>query len=161
MHRTRVACIVASMFAVVVLLPPSPAQAQESPFTGRWHLNKALSKLPPGEAAPADLVIDILRADNLHMRWAVTIADDKGQTDVVTFDTPANGEFYFIDADTSVSFRLTGSSLQATFKNPNGPTDTMGCTLSGDQRQMTCNGTLTQQGGTAIRYVDVFDRTVR
>jgi hypothetical protein len=161
MYCTRVGRVIASVVAAAALLPPNLAQAQESAFAGRWHLNKSLSTLPPGEAVPADLVTDIQRADSQHMRWSITIVDEKGQTHAETFDTPANGEFYSINADTSVAFRLAGSGLQATFKDSDGQTDTLTCTLSGDRRRMTCNGTLTQQNGTVRRYVDVFDRVAR
>jgi hypothetical protein len=78
MRWIRVGRVIASMFAAAALLPPSLAQAQENPFADRRHLNKALSTLPPGEAAPADLVTDIQRADSQHVRRSVTIVDDKG-----------------------------------------------------------------------------------
>jgi hypothetical protein len=61
MHWIRVGSVIASTFAAAALLPPNLAQARENPFSGRWHLNKALSALPLGEAAPADLVTDIQR----------------------------------------------------------------------------------------------------
>jgi hypothetical protein len=50
MHWIRVGRVIASMFTAAALLPPSLAQAQENPFVDRWHLNKALSHLAPGDS---------------------------------------------------------------------------------------------------------------
>ncbi|HYZ22453.1 MAG TPA: hypothetical protein VE690_09875 [Rhodopila sp.] len=152
--------ITACLLAGLVLVSPTPAQAQGSPFIGRWRLNKSLSTLPQGETAPADLVTDILRVEPLHVRWTVTMVDDQGQSDVQTFDIPANGEFYPINPDTVASIRLVGSGMQTTFRDANGQTDTLGCTVSGDQRRMTCTGAVTLQDRSIGRYVDVFDRVV-
>jgi len=136
----------------------SAAAADNSPFTGRWHWNRTESVLPPGEPVPADMTADIRRVDSAHVQWSITVTDAQGRPAVETFDSPANGEFYPISSDTTASFRLTEGSLQAVFKGPAGQSDTLTCTLSANHKKMTCNGTLSEEDGKAVGYVDVFDR---
>ena len=128
---------------LIVSLMVGSAWADGSPFAGRWHLNRALSKLPPSESVPGDTMLDISRVDSAHVRWSTTIANAQGRAATESFDTSANGEFYPINSDTTASFRLTGSTLEATFKGPSGESDMLTCARSADQKQMTRNGTLT------------------
>jgi hypothetical protein len=148
----------ASLFGLCMLLTAAPAWAQSSPFVGKWRWNGGLSKLPPGETKPADLIADIARADALHVRWAVTVTNAQGLPAMKSFDIPANGEFYPISGDTTASFRLAGPSLQATFNGPAGEVDTLSCTVTGDVKTMTCNGEVREEDGKANSYVDVYDR---
>jgi hypothetical protein len=148
--------------AIIVGVPMqfgASAWAAENPFVGRWHLNGAESTAPPGKPRSMDVTADILRADSTHMRWSITIPGAQGQQpDVETFDVPANGEFYSISGDTTAAFRLSGSSVQATFKGPAGQTDAQTCTLTSDRRKMTCKGMLSDGRGRTADYVDVYDR---
>jgi len=121
----------------------------------------ARRKLPPmilQSAIAADVIAEIARADSTHMTWSLTVLAARGQTSVETFDAVANGEFYPINNDTTAAFSLNGSLLQATFKGPSGETDTLTCTLSADQRKMTCRGALSDGDGRTTTYVDVYDR---
>ncbi len=156
MHWTRAGTVAAVISAAVL---PSAAHAQASAFVGQWHLNLALSKQPPGETPPRDIVTDIARADAMHVRWTLTVTDGQGQMDKSTFDLPANGEFYPISADTTASVQLTATTLQATFLDSTGQTDKLTCTLTPDGRRMTCNGMISQGTGGMAGYVDVFDRS--
>ena len=135
------------------------AHAQSSPFTGRWRWNKSQSTLPPGEPPPADLVMEINRADAAHVQWTITAKDQQGQSDVESFDAPANGKPYPIGNDASASMRLGPGTLQATFTGPGPGSDVLNCRLSPDGRRMTCNGQLTTSDGNTTRYIDVFDRS--
>lgn len=148
--------IVAALGGAV--LPLGAAQAQSSPFIGRWHLNIGQSTRPQGESPPADLSTDIARLDDMHVHWSTTTTDAKGQKSVETFDTPGNGEFYSLDGDTMVSHQLSLTRVQSTFKDANGQTDVLTCTLSNDARKMSCSGVITHQDGSVANYVDVFDR---
>ena len=76
----------------------------------------------------------------------------------MTFDAAANEEFVPISSDTTASARLTGDTLQATFKGSTGQSDAQTCTVSADQQQMTCSGVLTDGNGQTVNYVDVYDR---
>jgi hypothetical protein len=109
---------------------------------------------------PSDVIAEILRADSTHVRWSLTVIAAQGQNSVETFDAVANGEFYPINSDTTAAFRLKGNLLQSTFKGPSGQTDTLTCTLSADQRKMTCRGALSDGDGDGrtTNYVDVYDR---
>lgn len=143
---------------LAVSLAAASAWADGSPFAGRWHWNRALSKLPPSESVPGDTTLDISRVDSAHVRWSITITNAQGRAAAESFDTPANGEFYPISSDTTASFRLTGTTLEATFKGPSGESDALSCALSADRKTMTCNGALTGEDGKTETYVDVYDR---
>jgi hypothetical protein len=155
MNRLRGLTMVMGLCAALVA---SSAWAGSSPFVGRWRLNRAQSMLPPGEPVPQDLICDIARADDSHVKWSVTVLTAEGRPHVETFDTVANGEFYPLSRETTASFRLTGDTLQATFKGPTGQSDTQTCTLSADHKQMICRGVLTEGDGRTVNYVDVYDR---
>jgi hypothetical protein len=155
MNRLRGTAVIVGLCAA---LTASSACAESSPFVGRWHWNRAQSTLPPGEAAPNDLTNEISRADGGYVKWSVTIVTPDGQPHVVTFDAAADGESYRISSDTTAAVRLTGDTLQATFKGPSGQSDAQTCTVSADQRQMICRGVLTDRAGHAVNYVDVYDR---
>ena len=156
MHWTRAGTVAAALAACAL---PSAARAQASPFVGHWRLNPAMSKQPPGETPPKDVVADIARAEAMHVRWTLTVTDPQGQVDTSTFDLPANGEFYPISADTTAAVQLTAATLQATFLDSTGQSDKLTCTLSPDGRRMTCNGVISQGNGGTAPYVDVFDRS--
>jgi len=155
MHRLRGITVVMGLCAV---LAASAAWAGSSPFVGRWHWNRAQSTPPPGEPVPKDLICEISRAEDSHVKWSVTVLTAEGRPHVETFDTVANGEFYPVSSETTASFRLTGDTLQATFKGPAGQSDAHTCTLSADHKQMICRGVLTEGDSRTVNYVDVYDR---
>jgi len=155
MNRLRSTAVIVGLCAA---LTASSAWAESSPFVGRWHWNRAQSTLPPGEPAPNDLTSEISRADGNYVTWSVTIVTPDGQSHVVPFDAATNGESYSISSDTTASARLTGDTLQATFKGPTGQSDAQTCTVSADQQKMTCRGVLTDGNGQTANYVDVYDR---
>jgi hypothetical protein len=155
MNRLRGITMVMGLCAA---LAASAAWAESGLFMGRWRLNLAQSTLPPGEPGPQDLICAISRADNSHVKWSITVRTAEGRQHVETFDTVANGEFYPISSETTASFRLTGDTLQATFKGPAGQSDAQTCTISADHKQMTCRGVLTEGDGRTVNYVDVYDR---
>jgi len=146
------------VFIPCLALIGAAVRAEDSPFIGHWHWSKARSVLPPGEPAPEDMVADIMRMDNAHVRWSVTVTDAHGKKDVESFDAPANGEFYPISNGATASFRLSGANLEAVFKGPGDETDTLSCAVSGDRNQMTCNGNLSEAGGKTAAYTDVYER---
>jgi hypothetical protein len=153
-NRLRGAAVIVGVCAA---LTAGSAWADSSPFVGRWHWNPTQSTLPPGEPAPSDLTSEISRADSEHLTWTVTIVTPDGRPDVVTFDPPADGQSYSI-GNTIASARVTGDTLQATFREPDGQVDTQTCTVAADQKQMTCQGVLTEGNGQTVTYVDVYDR---
>lgn len=155
MDRLRGTAVIVGLCAA---LTASSAWAESSPFVGRWHWNRAQSTLPPGEPAPNDLTSEISRADGNFVTWSVTIVTPDGQSHLVTFDAAANGESHRISSDTTAAVRLTGDTLQATFKGPTGQSDAQTCTVSADQQQMTCRGVLTPGDGQTMNYVNVYDR---
>jgi hypothetical protein len=151
--------ITTGAIGLCVALAASAAWADSSsPFVGRWHWNPAQSAIPPGQPVPNDVTAEISRADNAHLQWSLTIRDSQSQPDVETFDAPANGEFYPVSSDTTAAFRLTGSTLQGTFKGSSGQTDELTCTVASDQKTMTCTGVLSDGQGHTANYSDVYDR---
>jgi hypothetical protein len=148
----------AGLCGLMMLVASGVALADGNPFVGAWHWNRTESKLPPGEPAPVDMILDFSRVDPLHVRWSVTKTNAQQLKSTTTYDTPANGEFYPIDSSTTAAFHLNGQTLDANFKGPDGEMDTMHCALSANARTMTCSGTLTATTGPAETYVDVYDR---
>jgi len=146
------------VMGLCAVLAASSVWAGGSPFVGRWHLNKAQSTLPPGEAAPNDFVHEISRADDSRVQWAITVVAADGRSYVETFDATASGAAHPLGNGTTVSFSLSGDTLRATFRGPAGQSDVQTCTLSPDQKQMTCRGILTGAKGPTVNYVDVYDR---
>ncbi len=155
MNRLRGIQVVAALCAA---LATSSAWADGSPFVGRWHLNRAQSTLPTGGPVPNDLASEISRADASQITWSVTVLTTDGRTLVETFNAVGDGEFHSLSGDTTASFRLTGNTLQSTFRGPTGQSDVQTCTVSTDQKQMTCRGVLNDGNGRTVNYVDVFDR---
>jgi len=155
MNRLRGTAVIVGLCAA---LTASSAGAESSLFVGRWHWNRALSTLPPGEPAPNDLTSEISRAGSDRLTWSVTIVTPDGPPDVVTFDVPADGKSYPVGSDTAASARVTGDTLQATFREPGGQSDAQTCIVAADQKQMTCRGVLTDGDGQTVTYVDVYDR---
>ena len=153
MNRIRGINMVIGLCAV---LAASSAWADDKPFVGRWHWNRAQSTTPPGEPAPDDLISEISRADS-HVKWSVTILTTDGQH-VETFEAVANGKSHPISSDTSASCHVASDALQTTFKGPAGQSDAQTCSLSADQKQMTCRGVLTDSDGETVSYVDVYDK---
>jgi hypothetical protein len=149
---------IAVMVGLCAALTAGSASAESSPFVGRWHWNRAQSTLPPGEPTPNDLTSEISRADGERLTWSVTLVTPDGQPEVVTFDTPANGEPSPVTDDATASARVTADTLQATFKGPGSESDAQTCTVAADQKQMTCRGVLTNADGQTQTYVDVYDR---
>jgi hypothetical protein len=146
------------VIGLCLVLAAGSALADSNSFVGRWHWNRTQSSPPPGEPVPTDVIAEISRADSTHVRWSLTVVAAQGQTSVETFDAVANGEFYPINSDTTAAFSLNGNRLQSTFKGPSGQTDALTCTLSADQRKMTCRGALSDGDGRTTNYVDVYDR---
>ena len=157
-QQVRRIAIGIGLCGVLAGLAAAPAVAGTSPFVGRWHWNRAESRLPPGEPPPNDMMAEFSRVDTAHVRWKVTITDAQGQQAVERFDSPANGEPYPVNSDTTASFRLGTNTLHATFTGPAGQSDTLTCTVSADLRKMTCNGSVTGPDGKAANYVDIYDR---
>ncbi|TMQ16809.1 MAG: hypothetical protein E6K82_22850 [Candidatus Rokuibacteriota bacterium] len=138
-------------------LAASAGYAQDSPFVGRWHWNRAQSKLPPGEPAPKDVVSEVSRADGTSVAWSVTIVTPDDERHVVTFEADPAGDAQH-GSDTTASARMADETLQATFNGPAGRSDTQTCMVSANRKQMTCKGVLSDGQGHSVSYVDVYDR---
>lgn len=155
--RGHQAAIIAA--GVCAALAASPAWADNSPFVGKWRWNQAQSQMPPDEPVPSEVTAEISRADNMHLKWLLTVVvPDQPEPSVESFDAPANGEYYPVSSDTTAAFRLIGDTLQANFTGPAGETDALSCTVSADRRKMTCQGVLNDNSGHSVTYVDVYDR---
>ena len=147
----------ALVMGVCASLAVSAAYAEDSPFVGRWHWNRAQSTLPPGEPAPKDVVSEILRADGTSVSWSVTIVTPDDQRHGVTFEAEPGSDAQH-GSDTTASARMADETLQATFNGPAGRSDTQTCTVSANRKQMTCKGVLSDDQDRSVSYVDVYDR---
>ncbi len=154
-HGIRFIVLFVGLWAIMAT---GTAWADGNAFVGKWRLNKAESRIPPGDVMPADMQADFTRVDSTHVRWSITVTDAQGRASIETFDTPGNGEFYPISSDTTAAFLLTNGALQGTFKGPAGETDKLTCSVSKDNLKMTCNGAMTAPSGAVLTYIDVYDR---
>jgi hypothetical protein len=139
-----------------IALAAGSAWADGGSIDGRWTWNQAESTTPPGEPGPDDVTLEISRSDSTHLKWSITVVGAQGEESAEKYDAIANGEFQPVSRDTIAAFRLGESSLQATFKGPNGETDTRTCTVAADR--MTCKGAVVDSEGEETDYVDVYDR---
>jgi hypothetical protein len=138
------------------------AQADPASFVGRWHWNRAQSSLAPGEPAPKDIMLNITDAASGRLKWTLTQVDPAGQQHIQSFDGPSNGtptKLIGTDDGTTAGFTLAGDSLTAVFKGPEGESDSWACTISPDQRKMSCKGTESDGKGHSMSYTDVYDRS--
>ena len=154
MRRNRSTALV---IAICTTLAAGAASAEDNPFVGRWHWNRAQSTLPPGEPAPKDVVNEISRADGTSIAWSVTIVTPDDVRHVVEFQADPAGDAQH-GIETRASARMADATLQATFNGPDGHSDTQTCTVSADRTQLTCKGTVTDGQGRSASYVDVYDR---
>jgi hypothetical protein len=150
--------IAKTVVGLCIALVAGSALADSSSLVGRWHWNRAQSTMPPGEPAPNDLTVEIFRVDSTHVKWSLTVLAPQGRKSIEAFDTPANGEFYPVNSDTTAAFRLGEDFVQATFKGWSGETDTLMCSVAANRRKMTCKGVLTDSEGRTTNYLDVYDR---
>ncbi len=146
--------------ALLLLTAAGSAVADPQSFVGAWHWNKAESTLEQGEPAPKDIQLQIAEAANGKLRWSLTEIDPAGGRHVESFDGPTDGSQRPVtggDGHTTAGFTVTGDQLSATFKGQGG-SDAWSCTISPDQRKMTCKGTESDSQGHTASYADVYDR---
>jgi hypothetical protein len=158
MKRQRATMSAVILTSLGLIAYAGAANADDNLFVGRWHWNRALSTLPPGEPVPADLITDIARADTTHVRWSVTVTNAQGLPAMRSFDIPGNGEFYPIGGNTAAAVGLVDGALEATFNGPDNESDHLSCRLSMQGKRMTCSGQVSSGGSQPDPYVDVYDR---
>lgn len=139
----------------------STAHADPASFIGKWHWNRTESSLAPGEPAPKDVLLDITDTAGGQLKWTLTEVDPSGQSHTESFDGLSNGtpsKVMGADDQTTASFTLTADGLNAKFSGPEGASDSWSCSLSPDQRKMTCRGTQSDGHGHSENYTDSYDR---
>jgi len=154
--RTILASAVISTFVIAGVL------ADPASFVGRWHWNAKASSLAPGEPAPKDILLAITDSSGGRLKWTLTEVDPTGQSHMESFDGPSNGaptKVAGLDDGTTAGFTLGSDSLNAVFRGPHGESDSWGCSLSADRRQMSCKGTESDGMGHSRDYTDVYDRS--
>jgi hypothetical protein len=137
------------------------AQAQIGSFAGRWHWNGATSTAVPGEAPPKDVALEISDAEIGKLSWTVTITDDKNEQHVESFDGPLDGKPVPLKGSndgTTVALTVSGETLKASYRNPQGGSDQQSCTIASIGKMLTCNGAEGDGKGHTTNYVDVYDR---
>jgi hypothetical protein len=144
-----------------VVLAASSAEAQTASFAGKWHWNKAQSSMAPGEPAPRDILLDITDASGGALRWTLTETGPQGGQHSESFDGKSDGTPTTITGageQTTAGFTLTGNTLKANFKSPDGATDNWSCMLTPDGAKMNCKGDESDGHGHSAPYTDVYDR---
>ena len=163
MHPAVPALLVSAMVGLCVTLASGAAPADETNhFLGRWHWNRAKSTLAPGDPTPQDVKASIVSADNGHIKWTADVTDNQGKRHIETFDGKPDGTFFPVVGaghDVTAAFTIGNGALQSTFKGANGASDSQSCTVSADDKEMTCRGTWTDGKSKSEHYIDVYDRT--
>jgi hypothetical protein len=157
MRRSRIAI----GLALAVLAAPLAAHAQSSGWVGRWHWNAALSTKTPGEEPPRDILLVIQSASPAHVQWSLTIVDPAGGQHQQSFSGGGDGKPAPVTGappGTTGALTVTATRFDAVYANPDGSSDRSNCTLSADQRKLTCAGTDSDGKGHSMPYTDVYDR---
>ena len=159
---------VLTMLPAIGLVAAVAAQAQTGGFVGQWHWNRGASSTNPGEPAPKDVVLNIAAADSSRVQSTITITDDQGQKHVEQFGGVPDGKPRPLPAPAgapagqgagaTIAFTLANNTMKTVVHSPDGGSDTQSCTVSPDQRQLTCNGTENDGKGHNQNYRDVYDR---
>jgi predicted heme/steroid binding protein len=161
-NKMKMRIVVPALIGICAGLMAGTALAETNHFLGRWHWNKALSTLAPGEPAPQDVKSSIVSADGGQIKWTADLTDEAGKRHIETFDGKPDGTFFPVvgaGADVTASFSWNNGTLQSVFRSAHGGSDTQTCTVSADDKQMTCRGTWSDGRGKSEQYVDVYDRT--
>jgi hypothetical protein len=152
---------VAAILVLALCSAASTAHAQ-SPFVGQWRWNKAeSSEMPPGEAAPNDVVLVITAADPARVQWSLTAVDAKGDAQVQSFSGTGNGTAAPIagSPDGAVAaYTVTPTAVQAVHTSRDGSVERTSCAVSPDGRKLTCHGTESDGRGNTRGFQDVYDR---
>jgi hypothetical protein len=152
---------VLAISALPLLLAGGMARAGSGSFVGRWHWDKAQSSSIPGEPAPRDIVLNIADMSGGALKWTLTEIDPEGGEHKESFDgksdgtpTPVTGA----GGPMTAAFTLTGATLKAVFKSPDGSSDSWSCALAPDGSKMNCQGLESDGKGHSAGYTDVYDR---
>jgi hypothetical protein len=154
--------VMASAIGLLASVGSVSAWAGSDPFTGTWHWNRAASSTTPGEPVPKDVTLQIASANAAKVESTITLTDDQGQKHVSQFNGVGDGKPRALAGGgqgVTVAFTLTGTSLQTTVRSPDGGSDIQTCTVSPDQRQLSCKGTESDGKGHSQDYTDVYDRS--
>lgn len=137
-----------------------PALAQGSGFVGHWIWNRTASHAIPGEPQPKSIELDITNADTAKVSWKINVTDPQGGTHPDSFEGLADNLPHPLDqaGGDTVTVSLAGGALKVVYAGPAGQNESRTCTLSADQRTMTCNGTLSDGHGHNASYMDVYQR---
>ena len=78
-HGMKFIVLFGGIFAIMAA---GTAWADGNPFVGKWQLNKAQSKIPPGDVMPADMEANFTRVDMAHVKWTITVTDAQGRPSI-------------------------------------------------------------------------------
>ena len=150
----------AASLGAALWLAAVPAMAQSSGFVGHWRWNAAVSKAAPGEPPPKAMDLQITSASAAQISWSITVTDQQG-AHPDNFTGVADNQPHPIgppEEKSTVTLSLTGATMKASYASADGQSEVRTCTLSPDQRQMTCAGTLSDGKGHSAAYTDLYDR---
>jgi hypothetical protein len=143
-----------------LLLLPVVAFAAEGPMTGpaTWTWNAKESKTA-GEA-PKSMVLKVTKDDGTHLAWSMTATDTKGKVNKMSWTGAYDGKERPAKGGGVAAFsKGSDGSTKIAYKDPAGGTGEEICTVTGDKKKMTCEGTMKGKDGKSADYTDVYDRS--
>jgi hypothetical protein len=145
---------------VLIVLIASSALARPDSIEGKWRFNPKESELLPGEAAPAELIMNITKDDGRVFQWVVTVKMPDGQGGATAFKGAIDGKAYPVEGrpgSTSAFSWTEDGSLKQVSESPGGIATEI-CSFPPGGKRFVCNARQTDMQGRSATYVETFDR---
>jgi hypothetical protein len=142
------------------ILIAGSALARPDNLEGKWRFDPKESELLPGEAAPAELVMNITKDDGQVFQWTVTVKMPDGQGGSTSFKGAIDGKAYPVQGrpgSTSAFSWTPDGSLKQVSESPGGIATEI-CTFPPGGKRFICNARQTDMQGRAVSYVETFVR---
>ena len=149
------------LFIIALLLAISLSAAARPPsLAGKWKLNLEQSELLPGEAKPAELIMNITVDDDRGFHWVVTVTMPGGESGSVSYNGAIDGEPRAVEGrlGSTSAFAWTPDGALKQVSQSSGGLATETCKISPDVKKMTCEARQTDSQGRTLTYSEVFDK---
>jgi hypothetical protein len=153
-----------SLLLTAALLLPVAAHAGETMVGGpsTWIWNEKESVLPPGAPAPKSQVMKVTKDDGTSLQWTIDAVTADGQAASKSWSGVFDGKLRPVQGrdGVKVGFGPAGKgSYLVKWEMTNGANGTENCTLSDNNKKLTCKCTAHMPDGKSFDYVDVLDRS--
>lgn len=154
----KITIILTSGLACVALCAHAADTARYVSTQGKWTLNKAETRYPPGIDITGN-VMDVTVDDGHVLRYTETVTLG-GQAMTQSFDGAYDGKPRPIDNGQTLSFRhLSTAKYRATRHDADGRLmERSDCTVASHGAKMSCRVQAFPKEGKPVRFVEVFDK---